>query len=259
MNQQVFLARRRFTLLNFAFLAFYGVSPGLLHAQITRCVDQAGNVQFSNMGCPASTKGSTVNVRPNSIDTSGMRQQNRIELTALPRRNQDEAQMVMQQSAGQASECPSELEIRNMGVSGNSVTTEKKERDFHKAEVRRAEGCRRGEGNYIESDWKVSKEARNAQSSINHDTRQDARLRAEGMHSVANPAEGARIQQERNREAAIEAARRRAAARTIGSCQSNGCTAFDGTFYSTNDSITFFGPTGICQRLGNQLNCPTGE
>jgi hypothetical protein len=47
------------------------------NAQVTKCVDKAGNVQFSNLGCASNSSGKVVDSRPNSLDTSGMREQNR--------------------------------------------------------------------------------------------------------------------------------------------------------------------------------------
>jgi hypothetical protein len=240
-------------------------------AQVIRCVDGAGNVQYSNVGCPSSTERTNVNVRPNSVDTSGMRGQNKIELAAAQRRRQQEHLMVMQQSLGSsASECPSELEIRNMGVSATSKSLSKEGKEFQLAEVRRAEGCRRGEGNYAASDWQVSKEAAAAQRSVRDDIRERERQRAEAMHSAANPAEGQRIREERAMEEARVAARRQAAAEAaaaaaraqaaqasslITSCKAGGCYASDGTFYWDKGGQTYAGPNGFCRRVGNYLNC----
>ena len=44
------------------------------NAQVTKCVDKAGNVQFSNLGCASNSSGKVVDSRPNSLDTSGMRE-----------------------------------------------------------------------------------------------------------------------------------------------------------------------------------------
>ena len=50
--------------------------------------------------------------------------------------------------------------------------------------------CRAGQGRYREADWIISREAQAAQTQISDRARYDARLRAEAMHSAADPAEG---------------------------------------------------------------------
>ena len=243
--------------------------PTLAHAQVNRCVDKDGNVQFSNLGCPSTTTGRTVDVRPNAIDTSGMRQQSQVELAAQQRRRQHEQTVPVQQSGVGANECPSAREIRNMEVSVSSPSLKKKERDFYEAEIRRARQCQAGEGRYSADAWRASKEALDDQRSVDAEVRRRARARAEGLHSAANPREADRIADERIAEANREAARREAASaaaaaaaaraaqssRFITSCKSNGCTASDGQFYRSKGGDTFAGPGGICRRVGNSLNC----
>ena len=235
------------------------------HAQVTKCVDKDGNVRFSNLGCPSATSGRVVDVRPNAIDTSGMRQQNRVELAAQQRSRQEQKSMLMQQSGGSVgvSECPSALEIRNMEVSVSSPSLKKKERDFYEAEIRRARQCQAGEGNYSADAWKASKEARDDQRSIDAEVRRRARARAEGFHSAANPREADRIADERIAEANREAARREAAAavaaraapRLITSCDARGCWDNQGGRYNGSGS-TLLSTTGkACNRVGNMLQC----
>ena len=235
----------------------------LSHAQVTKCVDRDGNVQFSNLGCPSATTVRTVDVRPNAVDTSGMRQQNQVELAAQQRRRQDEQPMPIQQSGVGRSDCPSALEIRNMEVSVSSPSLKKKERDFYEAEIRRARQCQAGEGNYSADAWKASKEARDDQRSIDAEVRRRARARAEGFHSAANPREADRIADERIAEANREAARREAAAavaaraapRLITSCDARGCWDNQGGRYNGSGS-TLLSTTGkACNRVGNMLQC----
>lgn len=247
-------------------LALCSLLSAMSHAQITRCVDKAGNVQFSNLGCPPAASGRVVDVRPNALDTSGMRQQNQVELAAQQRRRQDEQPILMQQSgvspSGGASNCPSALEIRNMEASVSSPSLNKKERAFHEAEIRRARQCQAGEGNYSADAWKASKEALGDQRSVDAEVRRQARARAEGIHSAANPREGDRIAQERLAEGIRLASRREAAAaaartapRLITSCDAGGCWDNQGGRFNGSGQ-TLFSTTGkTCNRVGNMLQC----
>ena len=240
-------------------------------AQVLKCVDGEGKVQFSNIGCPAGTSQRHVEVRPNSVDMSGLREQaaSLAVQNARTRSEQLQSYSAQQGRAPAGSSCPSELAIRNMEVSVSSPSLGKKERTFHEAEIRRARQCRAGEGVYADADWKASKEALADQRTFKEEDRRQARARAEGIHSAANPREGDRIAQERQAEASREAERREAAAeaaaaaraqaaqnnRFITSCKSTGCTASDGQFYWNKGGGTFAGPNGFCRRIGNQLSC----
>jgi len=102
--------------------------------------------------------------------------------------------------------CPGDSEIRGMETRANSTTLGDAERQFLQDEVRRARQCRAGQGRYREADWAISREAQAAQSQLSERARQDARLRAEGMHSAADPEEGDRIA---SRRLAEERAQRR--------------------------------------------------
>jgi hypothetical protein len=74
-------------------------------------------------------------------------------------------------------------------------------------EVRRARQCRKGQGRYAAADWDISRQAQAAQSS--QSGAQDARRRAEDMHSAADPVEGDRITSVREQERAQREAQRR--------------------------------------------------
>ena len=237
-------------------------------AQVLKCVDREGKVQFSNIGCPAGTSQRQVEVRPNAVDMSGLREQAASLAAQKARGRADELQSYGAQQGAPVlarSSCPSELAIRNMEVSVSSPSLGKKEREFHEAEIRRARQCRAGEGVYTDDDWNASKEALSGQRKFKAEDRRQERARAEGIHSAANPREGDRIAQERQAEAIREAERREAAAaarsqaaqnnRTITSCKAAGCTASDGQFYWNKGGGTFAGPNGFCRRIGNQLSC----
>ena len=236
--------------------------------QVLKCVDREGKVQFSNIGCPSGTSQRRVEVRPNVVDMSGLREQAASLAAQKARGRPDELQpyVAQQEPPASRSSCPSELAIRNMEVSVSSPSLKRKEREFHEAEIRRARQCRAGEGVYAEADWKASKEALADQRTFKEEDRRQARARAEGIHSAANPREGDRIAQDRVAEAIREAARREAAAeaaraqaaqnnRFITSCKSTGCTTSDGQFYRNKGGGTFAGPNGFCRLIGTQMSC----
>lgn len=100
-------------------------------------------------------------------------------------------------NAPAANACPGDAEIRDMQTRGNSTTLGDAERQFMQDELRRAWQCRKGQGRYSESDWAVSRAAQATQSNNGDSDRRDARLRAEAMHSAADPDEGDRIARRR--------------------------------------------------------------
>lgn len=231
---------------------FCFLSP-VAHAQVLKCVDRDGNIQFSNIGCPAGTSQRSVEVRPNAVDMSGLRDQAAILAAEKARSRADTMQSysALQGPQGTGSACPSELDIRNMGVSVSSPSLNKKEREFHQDEIRRARQCRRGQGNYAAGDWKASKEALDDQRSVREDVRSRARARVEGIHSAADPLEGERIA--RKREA--EVARRHAANRIIASCDAGGCWDNQGARYNGVGNTLFSTSGKACQRVGTMLQC----
>jgi hypothetical protein len=100
-------------------------------------------------------------------------------------------------SIPQRNVCPTDREIANMQTQVSATTLNKKERTFIEAEIRRAQQCIKGQGTYSATDWKASREAVADQNNLAGRDREQARTRAEGMHSAANPIEGDRIQLER--------------------------------------------------------------
>lgn len=102
--------------------------------------------------------------------------------------------------------CPDELELRNMQTRSNSIALGAAEKAFILDEVRRARQCRKGQGRYSAEDWRLSREAQNAQSGS---AAAAARQRAEDMHSAADPIEGDRIARQRLQEEADRQAAQR--------------------------------------------------
>lgn len=93
--------------------------------------------------------------------------------------------------------CPGDAEVRDMQTRGNSTSLGDAERQFMQDEVRRIWQCRKGQGRYTDADWAISRDAQAVQSQLSDRARLDARLRAEAMHSAADPDEGDRIARRR--------------------------------------------------------------
>ncbi len=102
-----------------------------------------------------------------------------------------------------ANVCPSSTELRDMETRASSTSLSTEARQFMIDEIRRARQCAKGQGRYTEADWRISREAQAAQSS--NSGAYEARLRAEGMHSAADPEEGTRIARQREQETAAQA------------------------------------------------------
>jgi len=175
--------------------------------QVWKC-EVAGKVNFSDKPCP--TAGQPVSQRsmqPNVVDAI----KPEVVHEAMGRTPAASAPLPL---LPVGNICPGDGEIRGMETRANSTSLGDAERQFMQDEVRRARQCRSGQGRYTEVDWAISREAQAAQTQISDRARLDARVRAEGMHSAADSAEGDRIErrrlaEERLRQAQQLQARRR--------------------------------------------------
>lgn len=174
--------------------ALWGLGLGLALSgawaqQVWKC-EADGKVVFSDKPCPQAGKPvSERSLRPNVVD-------------AIKPEVVDAAMGRAPASAPspgvpQGNACPGDGELRGMQTRANSTTLGDAERQFLQDEVRRARQCRSGQGRYREADWDISREAQAAQTQLSDRARQDARLRAEAMHSAADPDEGDRIARRR--------------------------------------------------------------
>lgn len=164
------------------------LGSGAKAQQVWKC-EVAGEVRFSDKPCPGS--GQPVaerSLQPNVVE-SLKPEAVRAALGAAPGASAPAA------PAGNA--CPGDAEVRGMETRGNSTTLGDPERQFMQDEVRRVLQCRAGRGRYTEADWVVSRQAQAAQTQLSARARHDARLRAEAMHSAADPEEGDRIARRR--------------------------------------------------------------
>lgn len=116
-----------------------------------------------------------------------------------------------------ANVCPGADELRDIETQASSRTLGEAERRFLQDELRRALQCRKGQGRYSAEDWRVSREARDAQSRSDPRDRLAARERAEAMHSAADPFEGDRIAARRLQEDAQRERQRERGLRPSGS------------------------------------------
>jgi hypothetical protein len=161
-----------------------GLGAGGAQAQVWKCRDAGGSINFSDKPCPG--QGEPVQARqlqanvadaPRPVPASAARPG---EAAASP------------QPPG--NDCPGDQELRDMETRANSRSLGEAEKAFMQDEIRRVRQCRKGQGRYTAEDWRISRDAQAAQSSSNA---ADARRRAEGMHSAADPLEGERIAQQR--------------------------------------------------------------
>lgn len=170
-------------------------------AEVWKCRAEDGGVRFSDKPCPGS--GDPLDARrlqPNVVDA-----------VRLPTATSGGAREAEGDAAPRApvNDCPGDQELRDMETRANARSLGEAEKTFMQDEIRRVLQCRKGQGRYTWEDWKISREARAAQSSSNAES---ARRRAEAMHSAADPVEGDRIAQQRRdaeREQALAAARQR--------------------------------------------------
>jgi hypothetical protein len=116
------------------------------------------------------------------------------------------AALVLAATGAAANVCPSAADLRDIETQASSRTLGEPELRFLQDELRRALQCRKGQGRYTSEDWRISREARDAQSRSDARDRAAARARAEAMHSAADPFEGDRIAARRLQE---DAARER--------------------------------------------------
>jgi hypothetical protein len=170
-------------------------------AEVWKCRAEDGGVRFSDKPCPGSGEAiESRRLQPNVVDA--------VRLPAAASGAGREAESEAAQRPP-VNDCPGDQELREMEVRANSRTLGDAEKNFMQDEIRRVFQCRKGQGRYTWEDWKISREARAAQSSSNAES---ARRRAEAMHSAADPVEGDRIAQQRRdaeREQALAAARQR--------------------------------------------------
>lgn len=162
--------------------------------QVWKC-EVAGKVVFSDKPCPQG--GQPVaerSLQPNVADALKPAVVDAA-LGRLPAASAPPAQPAPVAQEGNV--CPGDGEIRGMETRANSTTLGDAERQFMQEEVRRARQCRSGQGRYRDADWAISREAQAAQTQTGDRARQDARLRAEAMHSAADPQEGDRIARRR--------------------------------------------------------------
>ncbi|WP_431261051.1 DUF4124 domain-containing protein [Roseateles chitinivorans] len=167
-----------------------------VHAQVWKCTTD-GKTHYSDQPCAA--KGEQMksqSLQSNVIDTSADRAA--AERSRAAAAEQQAGAAPTPAPAAPSNTCPSDRDITAMETKANSISLSADAKRFVQDEIRRARQCQKGQGNYNASDWNVSKQAVDAQSSLTGGA--DARRRAEAMHSAANAGEGDRIARQRETE-----------------------------------------------------------
>lgn len=165
-------------------LLLLGLGATGAQAQVWKCKQADGGVAFSDKPCPGA--GEPVEARQLQANVADAQ---RLPAAAAARPEDGAAAT---QPPG--NDCPGDQELRDMETRANSRSLGDAEKAFMQDEIRRVRQCRKGQGRYTAEDWRISRDAQAAQSSSNA---ADARRRAEGMHSAADPLEGERIAQQR--------------------------------------------------------------
>ena len=153
--------------------------------EVWKCTTQDGQTLLSDKPCPE--QGRKLEGR--------QLQPNVVAAVRLPEPQPGEER----QPAAPANVCPGDQELRNMETQANSRFMGPDEKAFLFDEIRRARQCSKGQGRYTAEDWRLSRAAQQAQANMSG--RAEARARAEGMHSAADPLEGERIVRQRESEA----------------------------------------------------------
>ncbi|WP_084451688.1 DUF4124 domain-containing protein [Roseateles chitosanitabidus] len=188
-----------------------GMSFGIgAQAEVWKCVVD-GKVHYSDVPCPS--KGEAMPSRTlqgNSVDASTDRARVAAMAAEADAAAEAERPSAMNRSpvapTTPTNVCPSDRDIAGMETKASSISLSAEAKRFVQDEIRRARQCQKGRGQYTASDWNVSKQAVDAQSSLTGGA--DARRRAEAMHSAADAAEADRIarqQEAERREAARKA------------------------------------------------------
>jgi hypothetical protein len=184
-------------------VALAAAASGVSAQQIWKC-EVDGQVRFSDKPCPgAGQRVPERTLQPNVVDSM----KPEVIREALGRPAPASAPVP---DTPPGNICPGDGEIRGMETRANSTTLGDPERQFMQEEVRRALQCRAGRGRYTDADWAVSRAAQAAQTQISDRARRDARLRAEAMHSAADPEEADRIARRRIADERLEQRRQEA-------------------------------------------------
>lgn len=166
-------------------------------AQVWKCTSSDGKTHYSDQPCAA--KGEQMKshaLQSNVIDTSADRAAAERARAATEQQQQQQANAAQPTAQPAPSNyCPSDRDIAGMETKASSISLSPDAKRFVQDEIRRARQCQKGQGSYTASDWNVSKQAVDAQSSLTGGA--DARRRAEAMHSAANANEGDRIARQR--------------------------------------------------------------
>lgn len=234
------------------FMAAALVGAATAHAQIYKC-QEAGRTVYSQTQCD---RGVLIDAsRPSPKLPAELTQRREVDRAArLP---PSSAALTVNreappQSAPVGSNCPTEQDIRNLETSASSMTfnSQRKERDFLYAEIRRARACSKEGGNYTQDDWTRIKDAQRGQNRIDSNDRARERAIAEGIHApAASDRENARMENDKLREELRRA-------NTL-NCDATGCWSQSGVRYNrAGNTSTFFRQDGAsCELVGTAMNC----
>lgn len=203
-------------------------------ARVHRCEDASGAVRFSDVPCVRGEVGAEYEVRPNTIDTSGAREQ------ILKRQVQSLQDQLEQQR------------MTRSGVDGQTRPDLQTER-VDPAACERAARAYEDEAGSMFSD-KGSVEARRAAMVGACGMREPDKVEINVNNSI-NYGYGHRLPHERPPRPPREPVPHNPSP-GVARCDASGCWGTDGQRYERAGGNTYYGPNGPCQRAGSLLRCP---
>lgn len=181
----------------FSLIAFMALLAGTsgASAQVYKCVTPAGRTVYADEPCGPSARALAPDaLGANTLDGSVWREQRARQEAATPA-------AATGAPAGAATVCPDPQEIRNLETRASSNRLQAPEREFLWAELRRARACSREDTRYTAEDWRLIREAQDAQTAGDPVAREAARRRAESIHGMAaSRQEQLRMQTDREAE-----------------------------------------------------------
>lgn len=206
-------------------------------ARVYRCEEASGSVRFSDVPCASGEAGAEYEVKPNTVDSSGSREQ------VLKRQVQSlQEQLDQQQAAPPAAAGRSQPDLQAERI--DNAACEQAARAYEseagsmfgdKASVEAKRVAMYGACGMREPD----KVEINVNNSVNNHFDRAYRHDRPGA-PVPSPRE---IRPHNSNPG-------------VGRCDDRGCWGSDGQRYERAGGNTYYGPNGPCQRAGSLLRCP---
>ncbi len=203
-------------------------------ARVYRCEDASGAVRFSDVPCARGEVGADYEVRPNTVDTSGAREQM---LKRQVQSLQDQLEQQRTAPSGVDGRSPSDLQAERVDPAACELAARAYEDEAgsmfsDKGSIEAKRAAMYGACGMREPD-KVEINVNNSiNNSFGHRHPHDRPPRPPREPVPHNPSPG------------------------VARCDASGCWGSDGRRYERAGGNTYYGPNGPCQRAGSLLRCP---